>query len=82
MPNVPLGGTLASQGFQLEDGDGKVNTVHLPVVPSITDALADGQTFDLALVAVKAYHTESVAQELQEWRSSDAGVDSTKWSWQ
>ena len=62
----PLAEHLAAQGFQLEDGDGKVMTVHLPVEPSITDALADGQTFDLALVAVKAYHTESVAQELRE----------------
>jgi len=62
----PLVELLAAQGFQLEDGDGRIKIVHLPVAPSITAALADGRTFGLALVAVKAYHTESVAQELRE----------------
>ena len=83
MPNLPLWRNIwHHKDFGLEDGDGKVKTVHLPVARSITDALADGQTFDLALVAVKAYHTESVAQELQDVARHDAGVHSTKWGGQ
>lgn len=62
----PLATTLAEQGLRLVERDGGVKSVRVNVATSITTALVDGQTFDLALVAVKAYHTESVAQELQD----------------
>jgi 2-dehydropantoate 2-reductase len=62
----PLAATLAEQGLRLVESDGGVKNVRVAVETSITAALADEKTFDLALVAVKAYHTESVAQELQD----------------
>ncbi len=62
----PMSETLASQGLRLVDGDGGVKHVRVEIAPSITAALAKNSDYDLALVAVKAYHTESVAQELQE----------------
>ena len=58
--------TLASQGLRLVDGDGGVKSVRVGVAPSITAALSEEEAYDLALVAVKAYHTKSVAQELQK----------------
>ncbi|HEY53929.1 MAG TPA: ketopantoate reductase family protein [Caldilineae bacterium] len=62
----PLAATLAEQGLRLVENDGGVKSERVDVATSITAALMNGRTFDLALVAVKAYHTASVAQELQE----------------
>lgn len=62
----PVATVLASQGLRLEEGDGGVKTVQVEIVRSISAAVANGRAFDLALVAVKAYHTKFVAQELQD----------------
>ena len=55
----------AQGGVRLVEADGRGDVVPLPVYPSIHDALA-ADAFDLIILAVKAYHTETAAREIRE----------------
>ncbi len=54
----------AQGGVRLVETDGRDEVVPLDVYPSIAEALAQAQPFDLFILAVKAYHTEEAAQEV------------------
>ncbi|HID34866.1 MAG TPA: ketopantoate reductase family protein, partial [Anaerolineae bacterium] len=55
----------AQGGVRLAEADGRDEVIPLPVHPSIHDALAADE-FDLIILAVKAYHTETAAREIRE----------------
>ena len=55
----------AQGGVRLVEADGRDEVLPLPVYPSVHDALAADE-FDLVILAVKAYHTEAAAREIQE----------------
>ncbi len=56
----------AQGGVRLVEADGRDEVVPLPVYPSIGEALARAQPFDLIILAVKAYHTDAAAREMRE----------------
>lgn len=60
----PFAAAIRARGIRLQEPDGRELAPAVAVVDGLAAALAAGQGYDLAFVAVKAYHTESVAQEL------------------
>ncbi len=53
-------------GLRLVEADGQEKLLELPVYPSVTAAFAGDDAFDLLLLAVKSYHTETAGREVLE----------------
>lgn len=60
----PFADPIRARGIRLLEPDGRELTPAVEIADGLTAALAAGRAYDLAFVAVKAYHTASVAAEL------------------
>ena len=56
---------IAARGLWLEEVDGQVTKVAVRATPSVAAAWKEGRSFDLIMLAVKAYHTAEAAAELR-----------------
>ncbi len=55
----------AQHGIHLVEPNRQAHHQDLPVYPSIAEAMEQEGSFDLLILAVKAYHTQAAAQEIQ-----------------
>ncbi len=53
-------------GLRLVEVDGQEKLLELPVYPSVAAAFAGDDAFDLLILAVKSYHTETAGREVLE----------------
>lgn len=66
----PAAATLRGQGVRLVERDGRILAPEVSVAVGVEGALGRGQSYDLVLIAVKAYHTETVARQLAAHRGA------------
>ncbi|MCP4167146.1 MAG: 2-dehydropantoate 2-reductase [Chloroflexi bacterium] len=61
---------IIENGLRLIESDGRVQVAKVEVTPGIGEALTGASPYDLAVIAVKAYHTETVGRELKQcWQA-------------